>query len=328
MAEARVLPISRDQPGRCRAITVRGQPCRNRSVQGGLFCARHQPAPEAAKERPAQRADLQQLLDVLARRLRGDYETDVFGFDRELTELLLPALRPLVRNYWRVDVVGAERIPGEGAALLAANHAGTLPLDGVVLRSVVWDGEPHRHLRILVADLGFAFPFLSAFFRKTGNTLARPEDARRLLEQGELIAAFPEGYKGLGKSFRDRYRLQRFGRGGFVEVAIQTKAPIVPVAIVGSEEIYPMVADVRPLARLLGLPYFPVTPFFPALGALGLVPLPSKWIIEFCDPIPTDHLPADAHNDPMTVFEFTDHVRQSISRTLVKNLRRRRSAFW
>jgi 1-acyl-sn-glycerol-3-phosphate acyltransferase len=158
--------------------------------------------------------------------------------------------------------------------------------------------------------------------------MATPEDTYRLLEMGELVAVFPEGFKGVGKGWRERYRLQRFGRGGFVETAIRAQVPIVPVAMVGSEEIYPMIADLRPLARLFGLPYFPITVLFPWLGALGMIPLPSKWIVEFCEPIRTDHLDPDSASDPMAVFEVTDQVRQSIQQTLLKNLRMRRSIFW
>lgn len=272
--------------------------------------------------------DLASAVDFVSRRLRGDYHVDVFGFDRELSELLLPLIEPINEKYFRVEVIGNEHIPAEGAGMLACNHAGTLPIDGMVLRGAVWQHEPNRHLRMLVADLGFKLPFFSSFVRKTGNTVACPEDTLRLLRDDELVAVFPEGYKGLGKPFAERYRLQRFGRGGFVEVAIEAGAPIIPVAIVGSEEIYPMVADVKPLARLLGLPFFPIALQFPLLGPLGLLPLPSKWVIEYCEPIRTDHLSPAERADPMVVFEITDQVRQSIQQTLLKNLRLRRSIFW
>ena len=148
----------------------------------------------------------------------------------------------------------------------------------------------HRHLRLLGADLVFRMPVLSELARKSGGTLACNPDAERLLRAGELVGVFPEGFKGVGKPYSDRYKLQRFGRGGFVSAALRTGTPIIPVAIVGAEEIYPMLGDIKPLARLLGMPYFPVTPTFPWLGPLGLVPLPSKWLIEFCEPIPTAHL--------------------------------------
>ncbi len=335
MAEAQIVSLQTG-PRRCRAITLKGRPCRNPPMGESAFCRVHAPgerSPSVEGLLPERlgslsRADTEEILEFLRRRLRGDYEVDDLGFDRELTELLLPIIEPLNRYYWRVEVIGNERVPRTGAALLASNHAGTLPLDGMVLRGVVWEHEPHRHARMLVADLGFTIPFFSHIVRKTGNTMATPEDTRRLLDMGELVAVFPEGFKGVGKGWRERYRLQRFGRGGFVEKAIEAQAPIVPVAMVGSEEIYPMIADVRPLARLLGMPYFPITVLFPWLGPLGLIPLPSKWIVEFCEPVHTEHLSPDAAADPMAVLEITDQVRSSIQRTLLKNLRLRRSIFW
>jgi 1-acyl-sn-glycerol-3-phosphate acyltransferase len=149
-----------------------------------------------------------------------------------------------------------------------------------------------------------------------------------MLRAGEVVGVFPEGFKGVGKPFRERYKLQRFGRGGFVEVALRTGTPIIPVAIVGAEEIYPILYDLKPLARLLGFPYFPITPFFPWLGLLGAVPLPSKWIIEYGEPIATDGFDPDAANDPMFVFNLTDQVRDSIQQTLYRNLMHRRSTFF
>lgn len=127
---------------------------------------------------------------------------------------------------------------------------------------------------------------------------------------------WPEGFKGLGKPFSDRYRLQRFGRGGFVGTALRTQAPIVPCSIVGAEEIYPKIGDLAPLANLLDVPYFPVTPTFPHLGLLGLVPLPSQWIIEFAPPVQTADLGPDAAEDPLLVFELTDRVREIIQSRL------------
>ena len=133
----------------------------------------------------------------------------------------------------------------------------------------------------------FDLPWVSAGMRKVGGVVASPFNAMRLLEQDQLVAVFPEGVKGTGKPYSERYRLQRFGRGGFVEIALRTGAPIVPVAVVGSEEIYPKIADLPAVARLIGAPFFPVTPTFPLLGPLGIVPLPSKWRIEFLEPIET-----------------------------------------
>jgi 1-acyl-sn-glycerol-3-phosphate acyltransferase len=183
-----------------------------------------------------------------------------------------------------------------------------------------------RHLRLLGADLVFRMPFLSEVARKSGATLACNPDAERLLSEGELVGVFPEGFKGIGKPFAERYKLQRFGRGGFVSAALRTGTPIVPVSIIGAEEIYPMIANIRPLARLLGAPYFPVTPTFPWLGPLGLIPLPSKWLIEFGEPIPTDDY-VDSADDPMVVFNLADQVRETIQQTLYKLLDRRPDAF-
>jgi 1-acyl-sn-glycerol-3-phosphate acyltransferase len=142
------------------------------------------------------------------------------------------------------------------------------------------------------------------------------------------VGVFPEGFKGIGKPFSERYKLQRFGRGGFVSAALRTGAPIVPVSIVGAEEIYPMIANVKSLARVLGFPYLPVTPTFPALGPLGLVPLPSKWIIEFGEPFDTSRLGPAAADDPMLVFDLTDQVRETIQQNLYQLLMSRRSVFF
>src|SRR3712207_2981731 len=243
---------------------------------------------------------LAELLAFLRRRLAGDYSVDEFGFDPDLTEnVLLPALRPLYRNWFRVTALGLHHLPVVGGALVVANHSGTLPLDALMTAVAVHDEHPaHRYLRMLGADLVFRLPVVGPLTRKQGATLACTPDAERLLSAGELVGVWPEGFKGIGKPFRDRYKLQRFGRGGFVSAALRTGAPIVPCSIVGAEETYPKIGDLKPLARLLGAPYFPVTPTFPLLGPLGLVPLPSKWYIEFGEPIPTDgYDPSDA-DDP------------------------------
>ena len=226
------------------------------------------------------------------------------------------------------DQRGLEHVPVSGPALVVGNHAGTLPFDALMVALALLDEHPaHRSLRMLAADLTFDMPVVASLARKSGNTLASAEDARRLLEAGELVGVWPEGYKGLGKPYRERYQLQRFGRGGFVEVALRTGAPIVPVAVVGSEEIYPMVANLRRLARLLGFPYFPVTPTFPWLGPLGAIPLPSKWLIEFCPPVPTAEYGPEAVEDPMVLFELTDQVRDTIQQTVHRNLVARRGVF-
>jgi 1-acyl-sn-glycerol-3-phosphate acyltransferase len=234
----------------------------------------------------------------------------------------------LYSTWFRVETRGLENIPDTGGALVVANHSGTLPLDAIMTCVALHDHHPARRpLRPLGADLLFDTPFLGSLARKYGATLACVPDAERLLRAGEVVGVWPEGYKGLGKLFRDRYKLQRFGRGGFVAAALRSGAPIVPTTIVGAEETYPMLGNLGPLARTLGLPYLPVTPTFPWLGPLGLIPLPSKWIIEFGTPIPTDDQPPGAADDPMVVFDLADRVRESIQQTLYRVLMQRRSMF-
>jgi len=267
-------------------------------------------------------------LALLRERLTGDYEVDEFGFDRQLTEsVFLPLLRPLYRKWFRIEAIGAKQLPEDGPALVVANHSGTIALDALMLAVAVHDEHPsHRFLRLLGADIVFRMPGLSEIARKSGGTLACNPDAERLLKAGELVGVFPEGFKGIGKPFADRYKLARFGRGGFVSAALRTGTPIIPVSIVGAEEIYPLLGNIRPLARLLGAPYFPVTPTFPWLGPLGLVPLPSKWLIEFGEPIQTADM-TDSADDPMVVFNLADQVRETIQQTLHKLLERRPDAF-
>ena len=270
---------------------------------------------------------LAELLAFLRRRLTGDYVVDEYGMDPEITErFLLEMVRPLATKWFRVEVRGAENIPTEGGALLVANHSGTVPVDGLVTMFAVHE-TTGRNLRPLGADLVFRMPFIGELARKAGATLACNEDAIRMLSKGELAAVWPEGFKGVGKPYSERYKLQRFGRGGFVSAAIRTGVPIVPCSIVGAEEIYPLVGNIPILARLLGVPYIPVTPFFPWLGPLGLVPLPSKWIIEFGEPIRTDSYDPGAADDPMLVFNVTDQVRETIQQTLYSLLMRRKSIF-
>ncbi|MFI1826139.1 lysophospholipid acyltransferase family protein [Streptomyces sp. NPDC020412] len=269
-------------------------------------------------------------LAFLRRRVTGEYEVDEFGYDRELTDqVLMTLLRPLYEKYFRVEVKGVENIPAQGGALVVANHSGTLPLDGLMMQVAVHDNHPaQRHLRLLAADLVFVLPVVNELARKAGHTLACAEDAERLLRRGEVVGVMPEGFKGIGKPFGDRYKLQRFGRGGFVSTALRAGVPIVPCSIVGAEEIYPMIGNAKTVARVLGLPYFPVTPTFPWLGPLGAVPLPTKWTIQFGEPIATDGYPAEAAEDPMLMFNLTDQVREQIQHTLYKLLVQRRSVFF
>jgi 1-acyl-sn-glycerol-3-phosphate acyltransferase len=270
---------------------------------------------------------LAELLAFLRRRVTGDYVVDDYGLDSEFTErFVMELVRPLATKWFRVEVRGVENLPTDSGALVVGNHSGTVPVDGLMTMFAVHE-TTGRHLRPLGADLVFKLPFVSELARKAGATLACSEDAHRMLRDGELAAVWPEGFKGIGKPYSERYKLQRFGRGGFVSAAIRTGVPIVPCSIVGAEEIYPLVGNIPSLARLLGVPYIPITPFFPLLGPLGMVPLPSKWIIEFGEPIRTDSYDPGAADDPMLVFNVTDQVRESIQQTLYALLMRRKSVF-
>jgi 1-acyl-sn-glycerol-3-phosphate acyltransferase len=269
-------------------------------------------------------------LRFVRHRLSGEYEIDEFGFDPELNDqLLMPIARPLYERWFRAEMLGLDNVPDDGAGLLVGNHSGTLPIDGVMLQVGLHDHHPaHRNLRLLGADLVYQIPVLAHLARKSGHTLACQADAARLLAKDQLVGVFPEGFKGVGKSYSQRYKLQRFGRGGFVATALRAQVPIIPCAIVGAEEIYPKIADLKPLARLLGFPYFPVTPTWPLFGLLGLVPLPSKWLIAFGQPIQTDEYDPAQADDHMTVFNLTDQVRETIQNMLYDLLRRRGAAFF
>jgi 1-acyl-sn-glycerol-3-phosphate acyltransferase len=277
---------------------------------------------EAAWERR-----LAEALHLLRRRLTGSYDVDDFGFDAELTEQCLALLRPLAEKWFRIEVSGIDNIPAQGGALVVSNHSGTIPLDGLMTGLVIHD-QAGRFLRMLSADLIFKMPFIGQFARKSGVTPASTEDAERLLSRGEIVGSWPEGFKGMGKPFSERYRLQRFGSSGFVSAALRSGVPIVPCSVVGAEETYPLVANVPSLARLLGLPYLPVTPMFPWLGPLGLVPLPSKWLIDFGEPIRPDSSAAVDPDDPMLVSSVSDQVRDTIQQTLYRLLGRRSGVFF
>jgi 1-acyl-sn-glycerol-3-phosphate acyltransferase len=281
--------------------------------------------------------DLAALMDMamfvyrqaeLARR-GPDYVIDDFGFDQEWTESLLPVFRWVYRRYWRVETTGIQKVPSSGRALLVSNHAGVLPWDGAMIKTSLFEEHPTpRHARALVASFFFTLPMLSWFLRRTGQTVGHPDDSLRLLQRDELVLVFPEGVKGTGKPWNERYRLRRFGRGGFVQTAIRGGAPIIPISVVGSEEIYPMLGDLAPMAKLFGFPYFPVTPTWPWLGVLGMIPLPTKWRIQFHDPIPTDRLDPEAADDQNLVMTISDQVRDTIQQGLYENLRLRRGIFY
>ncbi len=267
-------------------------------------------------------------LRVVSPSAQLELRSDGFGFDPEFTERVKNVALWFYRNYWRVEVDGVKNVPARGRALLVANHAGIIPYDGAMIRTAIIAEHPHpRHARMLVVDWAFAMPFTNMLLVKTGNVLAHPDNAAALLERDELVGVFPEGVKGASKPYRDRYRIRRLGRGGFVQVALRTGAPIIPVAVVGSEEVHPVVADLQPIARLLGLPTLPITPTFPWLGLGGVIPLPSKWFIAFGEPIEVAHHGPEAAGDARLVLELSEQVREWIQST-VNLLRPRRQTIF
>jgi 1-acyl-sn-glycerol-3-phosphate acyltransferase len=269
---------------------------------------------------------LEYQADVLKRRVTGEYETDEWGFDPEVLATVRPFFEFLYRRYWRVDASGLEHVPPEGRALLVSNHSGQLPWDAAMVATAVLTEHPAQRLvRTLYATWFPTLPLLSDLFVKCGQVLATEDNGTRLLENGELVAVYPEGYKGVGKLYKERYRLARFGRGGFVKMALRARAPIIPVAVTGAEETYISLYKSRSLARLTGFPYFPISTTFPWLGLLGFVPLPTKWYIDFGEPIPVDHHPAGAENDVVLVSQLTDRVRNVVQEMLYQRLAQRRS---
>ncbi|MBI2943707.1 MAG: acyltransferase family protein [Candidatus Wallbacteria bacterium] len=261
-------------------------------------------------------------------RFAGTVPTDEYGLDYAFYEAVRPIVSFVYRHWFRVETTGVENVPADGACLLVANHSGVLPWDGVMLSEAIWDKHPQpRHARLLFLKWFATIPFIAPFLSKTGQVLACPENGRRLLNQGQLVGVFPEGVKGIGKLYKDRYRLARFGRGGFTRLAMETRAPIVPVAIVGAEETYPALYKLDFVAKLLGLPYLPVTPTFPWLGLLGFLPLPTKWHIHFCKPIRFNERAPSRAEDYLVVSLLTERVRSIIQSALNEMLRRRRSVF-
>jgi 1-acyl-sn-glycerol-3-phosphate acyltransferase len=271
------------------------------------------------------------VLSFVRRRVRGDYLLDEYGFDPELAEAaILPLARAVSRGWFRTEATGVEQLPDFGPAVVAANHAGALwPLDAVMTAAAVHsETADHRFLRMLGADLVFDAPVLGSLARKAGATANRRSDAVRLLESGELVGVWPEGFRGIGKPYRERYQLQSFGRGGFVTAALRAGAPIVPTSIVGSEEIHPKLGEAPIVAKLLGLPYFPLTPTFPWLGPLGLIPLPSKWFIDFGQPIETARYGPEGADDRLLVSELTDRVRRQVQSGVDRRLAGRRTPWF
>ena len=272
---------------------------------------------------------LEQKMSVVKRRIDGDYEVDKWGRDLELLAELQPLFKFMYDKYWRVTTTGLENIPEKGRALLVGNHSGVLPWDGAMVITAVSEDHPTpRMVRALHLSRAAEMPVVGLALARMGQVQALPENAERLLNDDELVLVFPEGVKGIGKPFRERYRLARFGRGGFVRVALRAGAPIIPVSIVGAEEIHPNIGNLKMLASLLNLPYLPATPTFPWLGPLGAIPLPTKWSIHFHEPIEVKDIKHRPAEEPLLVSKLSNQVRDVIQKDIFERLKKRKAVFW
>src|SRR5262245_10138 len=273
---------------------------------------RPEPGPAARGEWPRIYTHLRRRFATLGMSERSG-EVDEFGMDEVVVRRMRGVLDLFFDRWFRVDLAGIEGLPERGPALLVANHSGLLPWDGLMLCHAV---ERHHvscaRPRFLVADWLITLPFVQPYLARIGGVRACRENAERLLGSGHFVIAFPEGVKGAAKVFRERYRVKRFGRGGVVRVALETGVPLVPVGIVGAEEAHPLLFKWTTPARALGLPFVPVTPTFPLLGALGGLPLPTKWVIRVGSPLPIDHLPPDASSDELLVSRLTEELRSQV----------------
>lgn len=256
-------------------------------------------------------------------------EVDEFGLDRSFDAKLRPVLDFVYRHYFRVQTEGIENVPHDGRAVVVGNHSGSIPLDGLMLRTALRADHPaSRDLRWLAEDFLFYLPFAGVFMNRAGAVRACQENAERLLSRDNVIAVFPEGVQGIRKLFRERYQLQRFGRGGYIRLCLRTRAPLIPCAIIGGEEASPLLYRFDTLADLLRIPYLPVTPTFPALGALGLLPAPTKWRIKFGEPISFDSYGPEAADDDLLVGRLSDRVRSTIQSMLDTGLKNRQSVWF
>jgi 1-acyl-sn-glycerol-3-phosphate acyltransferase len=279
------------------------------------------------KELPAPSDELRGLLPAI------EPERNVTDWGRsELVEGLLDrTIYEFLYHLWfRVEVEGMENVPSVGGALLVSNHAGALPPDAPMIAKAIKEEHPRpRPVHLTVEHFFKGYPGFSMLVAKLGGVPAHPANVHRLLhDEEQLVLVFPEGRKGTEKLYKDRYRLRRFGRGGFVAAAMRARAPIVPVAVVGAEEAAPSFAQIRPLQRLTGLIYFPITPTFPHFGLLGMMGyLPSKFRIRFLEPIATDDMGAEPEQDRALVQEVAEEVRARIQEELVDMLAHRTSVW-
>ncbi len=254
----------------------------------------------------------------------GDGAYDRLGISIQACRRTLALFKLLHRYYFRVESSGHEQIPEKGCAILAGNHGGLLPFDAAMaVVDVCLRGNSPRLVRTIVERWVGSLPFLNVFYARVGQVIGTRENFRELLSRQELVLVFPEGVGGIQKRAADRYVLQPF-RVGFVEESIRSRAPIVPVAFIGADDQAPILYDIKPLAKLLQLPVFPVTPTFPLLGPLGLLPYPVRYEIEYGEPFHFyEEHPQSVIGDPQAVRKMVERVRGRIQSMVDRRLRAR-----
>jgi 1-acyl-sn-glycerol-3-phosphate acyltransferase len=290
--------------------------------------------PARENEGAARGIDWVALFEALRRRVstfgmsERSGEVDEFGMDEVVLARARPLLDFLQDHYFRVEVDGEQFLPRTGPCLLVANGSGLVPYDGLMLSNAVARLRPDAgRPRFLLADWLITLPFVQPYLARLGGVRACRENAERLLRSGCFVVAFPEGIKGAAKVFRERYRLKRFGRGGVVRLALEAGVPLVPVGVVGAEEAHPILFKLETPARALGLPFMPVTPTFPWLGPLGLLPLPAKWRLCFGEPLALDGFGPASAEDELLVSRLTEDLRRQIQ-ALVEGSLAARASVW
>ncbi len=256
-------------------------------------------------------------------------DVDEWGRSERVRSLVRRIYGPVYSSWFRVEWEGIDKIPAAGGALLVGNHAGAIPSDApVIMHGIETElGRPVYGL----ADYFFrGLPVVGTLWSRAGGVPARPDNAYRLLhDQKKLALVFPEGEKGPSKPYAQRYRLQRFGRGGFIEIAMRAGVPVVPIAVVGSEETMPLLWQIPQLARALRVPYFPVTANMVLMGPVGLaVPFPAKFRLRVLDPVTFDVEPGRERYPKSEVLEESERIRESMQHALDDMLRRRRSIWF
>ena len=268
--------------------------------------------------------ELGRRIDRLDRGNLNEFGYDAFGFSPEYLKRVVPYAAVLYRKYFRVLTYDIENVPSSGRVMLIANHSGQLPFDGAMIAlSLLMDHEPPRMARSMVERWVPTLPFMSVFMVRCGQVVGTPDNCKALLKEEECILVFPEGAAGISKTFDKRYQLQRFGTG-FMRLALETKTPIVPVALVGAEEQAPSLMNWRWLAKKLRTPAVPITPTFPLLGPLGMLPLPVRYHLLFGEPMTFE---GSASDDDGRVGKRVKAVKNEIRRLIERGLRERDGIF-